>query len=243
MGAPNGILFHSGRGRPALACWVLLCLLSASHTAAAAADSICASVKIEIQQELTLERQAFDAHMRINNGLSHIALENVAATVTVKDADGNTVRATSDPNDTDALFFMRIDSLDNIEDVAGSGEVAPASAADIHWLIIPAPGSSNGLNAGTLYYVGATLSYSIAGESHTTEVTPDTIFVKPMPELSLDYFLPVDVIGDDPWTDETVEPPVPFSLGVRVKNNGAGTARALKIDSARPKIVENNRDC
>jgi hypothetical protein len=35
-------------------------------------DSWCARVKIEIRQELTLERQAFDAHMRINNGLSHI---------------------------------------------------------------------------------------------------------------------------------------------------------------------------
>ncbi|MBW1706814.1 MAG: hypothetical protein JRJ86_16910, partial [Deltaproteobacteria bacterium] len=41
----------------------------------AADNSLCAEVKIEIKQELTLERQAFDAHMRINNGLSHITLE------------------------------------------------------------------------------------------------------------------------------------------------------------------------
>jgi len=43
----------------------------------AADDSVCARVKIEIKQEMTLERQAFDAHMRITNGLSHIALQNV----------------------------------------------------------------------------------------------------------------------------------------------------------------------
>ena len=42
-----------------------------------AAEPVCAVVKIEIQQELTLERQAFDATMRINNGLDLLSLENV----------------------------------------------------------------------------------------------------------------------------------------------------------------------
>lgn len=241
MGKPNGTPGHSGIGQLLLWFGAVLCLMPAPITATAAADSVCADVKIEIKQELTLERQAFDAHMRINNGLSHIMLENVAATVSFKDAAGNTIRASSDPNDTEALFFVRIDFLQNIDAVDGSGAVSPASSADIHWLIIPAPGSSKGLNAGTLYYVGATLSYTIGGETHTTEVTPDYIFVKPMPALTLDYFLPTDVIGDDPWTATVVEPPVPFTLGVRVKNTGAGTARALKIDSAQPKIVDNDQ--
>ncbi len=46
-------------------------------TAACADGSLCAEVQIEIQQDLTLERQAFEAHKRINNGLTHITLENV----------------------------------------------------------------------------------------------------------------------------------------------------------------------
>ena len=46
-----------------------------------AADSVCARVKIEIQQELTLERQAFNAHMRVKNGLTHITLESVRVVV------------------------------------------------------------------------------------------------------------------------------------------------------------------
>jgi hypothetical protein len=71
---------------------------------ASAEDSICARVKIEIDQKLTLERQAFDAHMKINNGLSNISLENVGVAVTFADADGNAVRATSNPSDTSALF-------------------------------------------------------------------------------------------------------------------------------------------
>jgi hypothetical protein len=48
------------------------------------------------------------------------------------------------------------------------------------------------------------------------------------------------VYGDDAFTAEE-EPPVPFSLGVRVSNQGFGTARNLKIDSAQPTITENEQ--
>ncbi len=200
--------------------------------------AVCARVKIEIRQELTLERQAFDAHMTINNGLSHITLENVDVDVSFADEEGNSVLASSDPDNTDAKFFIRVDSMDNIDDVDGSGTVAPSSSADIHWLIIPAPGASNGLELGTLYYVGATLTYTIGGDENVTEVSPDYIYVKPMPELTLDYFIPAEVYGDDAFSPE-IEPPIPFSLGVRVQNNGFGVAKSLKIDSAQPKIVDN----
>ncbi|MBW2246855.1 MAG: hypothetical protein JRF62_06580, partial [Deltaproteobacteria bacterium] len=54
------------------------------------------------------------------------------------------------------------------------------------------------------------------------------------------YFIPTDVYGDDAFSTE-IEPPIPFSLGVRVKNNGLGVARNLKIDSAQPKIIENEQ--
>ena len=209
-----------------------------STVIARADDSLCARVKIEIKQELTLERQAFDAHMRIHNGLTTLAIENVQVEVKFMDKDGNPVRATSDPNDTSALFFIRVDTMDGINDVDGAGTVAPSSTADIHWLIIPAPGAAEENPKGTLYYVGATLTYTVGGEEHVTDVSPDYIYVKPMPELVLDYFLPHDVYGDDAFTPE-IEPPVPFSLGVRVKNNGFGTARNLKIQSAQPKIVDN----
>ena len=203
-------------------------------------ESICARVKIEIRQELTLERQAFDAHMRITNGLTHVSLEDVDIDVSFTDEEGNPVLASSDPDNTDALFFIRTDSMGGIDDIDGAGLVSPDSMVDIHWMIIPAPGASNGLDEGTLYYVGAKLTYTIGGEEHVTEVLPDYIFVKPMPDLILDYFLPNDVYGDDPFTPE-IEPEIPFSLGVRVSNTGQGVARSLKIDSAQPKIVENEQ--
>ncbi len=222
---------------------LLVNLLSAGFlwiSAYAADDSVCARVKIEIKQEMTLERQAFDAQMRIINGLSNISLQDVNITVNFLDEQRRPVLASSDPDNTSALFFIRLSSMENISDLSGSGTVAATSTADIHWLIIPAPGAANGLPQGTLYYVGATLTYTVGGEEHVTEVTPDYIYVKPLPKITLDYFLPADVYGDDAFTPQ-IEPPVPFNLGVRVSNNGQGVARKLKINSAQPKIVDNQQ--
>ncbi len=203
-------------------------------------NSVCATVKIEIKQELTLERQAFDANMKINNGFPNLTLANVNIQVKFQDKDGNSVIASSNPDDTNALFFIRVSSMTGVtnSDISGSGTVPPATTADIHWLIIPAIGAGKGVPSGTLYYVGATLSYKVGSEQKTVEVSPDYIYVKPMPELSLDYFFPYDVYSDDPFTQE-IEPPIPFTLGVRAKNTGMGTARDVKIESAQPKIVEN----
>ncbi|MFH1155319.1 MAG: chitobiase/beta-hexosaminidase C-terminal domain-containing protein [Pseudomonadota bacterium] len=218
--------------------WILL--LAFQTETVMAEDSVCARVKIEIKQELALERQAFDAHMIISNDLTHLAIEDVSIEVWFADDEGNLVHASSDPDDLDALFFIRVDSMDTIDNISGSGIVAPETSADIHWLIIPAPGASNGLEQGTRYSVGATLTYTMGGQSETTRVSPDYIFVKPMPELVIDYFIPSLVYGDDPFTNE-IEPSIPFSLGVRVKNGGAGRAVNLSIDSAQPKIVENDQ--
>jgi len=203
----------------------------------AAQDSLCAMVKIEILQELTLERQAFDARMKITNDTT-LPLNDVDIVVNFADADGEPVSASSDPNNTSARFFIRVDSMQGIADVAGNGTVPGEAAAEIHWLIIPAPGAAGAASAGTLYYVGATLRYTLGGEAQETAVAPDQILVKPMPLLTLDYFLPDQVYGDDPFTPE-IEPELPFSLGVRVSNNGHGPANNLKIESGQPTIVEN----
>ena len=88
-------------------CIVAMLVLLLPLVSFSADDSVCARVKIEIHQEMTLERQAFDAHMAINNGLTHIALENVDVDVTSSDKDRSPVLASSDPNNTNGLFFIR----------------------------------------------------------------------------------------------------------------------------------------
>ena len=71
--------------RSGLFCWLAMLVLF--PVSSFAEDGICAQVKIEIRQEMTLERQAFDAHMRINNGLSNITLENVKIELNFLDKD------------------------------------------------------------------------------------------------------------------------------------------------------------
>lgn len=153
----------------------LLLLASLVPLTASAETSLCAKVSIQIEQQLTLERQGFDAHMRINNGMDTFDLQNVAIDVLVTDEAGDPVLATSDPDNTEALFFIRVDSLSGIDDITGNGIVAPNTSADIHWLIIPAPGAGGQTSSGGLYFVGATLRYTLSGEENVTEVTPDFI--------------------------------------------------------------------
>ena len=108
---------------------------------AQAEDSLCSTVKIEILQEMTLERQAFEAHMRITNGHKDLSLTEVEVNVLFKDSDGEPVPASYDPDDTSALFFLRVDEMDGVDAIDGAGTVVPEGVADIYWLIIPAPGA------------------------------------------------------------------------------------------------------
>ncbi len=198
---------------------------------AQAEQAVCAQVKIEIEQELTLERTAFDARMTISNGLEGLDLENVQVVVNISDSNGQ---------DASSMFFVDVFELSNISDVAGSGTVVSKGVSEIHWLIIPSIGAGGEAVEGQVYYVGATLQYRLKGETEVTEVIPDAIVVKPQPSLVLDYFYPQYVLGDDPFTQET-EPAIPYTMGVRVLNNGFGAARSVAIASAQPAIKENDQ--
>ena len=81
--------------------------------AARAQDADCAEVKIVIEQKLSLERQAFDAHMIIRNGLDG-QLTNVKVELFYQDQNQQPVVATSDPNAVGATFFQRVDRMTGI---------------------------------------------------------------------------------------------------------------------------------
>jgi hypothetical protein len=192
-----------------------------------------------------LERQAFEAHMRINNG-TDLKLEIVAVDVLFTDGEGKPVVITSDTNPSNpASFFIRLDknSCTNVSNlqtssVVGegykitSGNVNAKLSGDLYWLIIPAADSSRQRSVGTLYYAGAIIEYRLQGETESTivKVAPDNITVKPLPQIKLDYFCPGGVAGK-----------IPFPLGVRVSNIGKGIAWDLQIKSAQPVITENNQ--
>ncbi|WAR18315.1 hypothetical protein MAR_000153 [Mya arenaria] len=128
--------------------------------------------------------------------------------------------------------------LEELTAVDGSGRLTKGVSGTADWLIIPY--SSAAPDADTLYDVGGTLSYSVDGTEFSTALLPDTIIVKPNPSLVVRYFHERYVRGDNPMTPD-VEPIVPFSLAVVIMNQGNGVAQALKITSAQPEIIENEK--
>ena len=219
--------------------FVLLAGITACQSALAQ-QGLCATVSIQIQQKASLERQAFTAELDINNGLTTSPITAVGVNILFSDANGNAVVATSDPNNTSASFFLTPSGLSGINATDGTGTVAPSTTAVMRWLIIPASGTGGTSPSGAVYMVGATLTYTLDGQTQTVNVSPASITVLPQPRLQLDYFLPEYVYADDPFTPQ-IEPPVPFTLGVRVTNSGGGAANNLTINSAQPKIVDNQQ--
>lgn len=238
----NSVRLHQGR-----MAWLWLAFIMcvgllgpwAREARAQAADAVCAEVKIVIEQKFSMERQAFDAKMVVTNGLADQKLENVSIELQFLDANNNAVVATVDPNAQGATFFYRTDEVTGISSLNG-GTIEAKAVANINWLIIPAAGSGGRNPEGAVYYVGAKVTYTLDGKTDTVNVTPEAIVVRPQPELVLDYFLPRDVYADDPFTPDT-EVAEPFTLGVRIKNQGGGTSYKTKIDTAQPKIVENRQ--
>lgn len=228
------------RAWSALCVCVVLALATTLGTAfAQTSDAVCAEVRLVIEQRLSLERQAFDARMVITNGLADQRLENVSITLQFLDANNNVVQAADDPATPGALFFYRTDAMEGIGSLAG-GTIAPKAVANVRWLIIPAAGSGGRNPQGEIYYIGARVTYTLDGKTDTVDVAPESIVVRPQPELVLDYFLPRDVPGDDAFTPE-VEDSDPFTLGVRIKNSGAGPSYKTRIDTAQSRIVDNRQ--
>ena len=200
----------------------------------AVAQSVCARVKIEIEQELTLARQAFEAKLTINNGLPSTSLTDLKVTLNFLDRDKQPVTATTDSSATGAKFFYRMQDGNRLPT-----EVAGGASQKVVWLIVPADKAAGENPTGELYYIGASIEYKVNGIVELAELDPDFIYVKPMPDLDLEYFLPGPVNGDDPSTPSIIEEVEPFTLGVRIKNSGFGVAKSLSIESSQPRIVEN----
>jgi hypothetical protein len=215
----------------------ILCIITIAASRALAADvGVCARVVIEIEQELTLEREGFEARLGIVNGLPS-ALENISITIKFADADGKPVSAVTDgQTDATSRFYYRLQT-----GYTQPSSVAAGATQQVAYLLVPALGASGTSANGAVYQIGATIKYRVAGQDQTVELAPDTITVRPMPQLQLQYFLPGDVYGDDPMTS-SVEPVVPFALCTRIINHSPyATARKVSIQSGQPEIVDNQQ--
>jgi len=192
-------------------------------------NAICARVRIEIEQEAVITRSAFRAIFELENSGDTDTLDFVTVTLFVKDEAGQ---------DAAHLFGIPQPDVTGLPDLDGGGALPPGQSASAEWLIIP--GNDAAPTEPVVYTVSGELSYDINGTLVTIPLYPAPITVYPNASLDLDYFLERLVFSDDPFTPET-EPAVPFALGLIVENNGAGTASNLRITSAQPEIIENER--
>jgi Ca2+-binding RTX toxin-like protein len=193
-------------------------------------SSVCARVRLQIDQEAVMTRSAFVGTLEIENENDDIALEDISVTLDIRDNNGNKL------ND---IFGARPPVLEGLSAIDGTGFINPDSIGSAEFTMIPTSGAAP--DEPTVYNIGGTLSYTEDGKRVTVPLAATPITVLPQAELHLDYFQQRDVIGDDPFTKDVVETSVPFSLGVLVKNEGKGAAKNLQITSGQPKIIENEK--
>ena len=181
--------------------------------------SVYEIVKLSLDQTATLERQAFDATLKVTNGYPSAALSNLRVDVLVKDENGVDV---SNQN------FIISTGLFGIPDVDGNGSLASGASLTATWQIIPGSGLGGTSAEGRTYYASALVSYYVNGKLVQTETDGVPIVILPQPKLTLNYFVPHTVLSN-----------TPFKLGVTVENYGFGDAMNLNITSGKLRIDAN----
>jgi hypothetical protein len=191
-------------------------------------QGVCAEVRLQIQQDVVQNRQAFSASLELLNG-HFSSIESIRAGIQIEDRTGNNA---------EHLFAIETIELVGLGSLEGDSSLGQGDEATITWLIVPTQAAA--LTSPADYFVSGFFSYTDGGSQVEVPLAPAIITVTPQPALDLDYFLQRDVISDDPFTDE-IEPAEIFTLGVQVQNRGVGTAKDLRIESAQPKIIENEK--
>jgi hypothetical protein len=200
-----------------------------ANLAGAATGAICARVRLRLDQEAVQTRQGFRATLELVND-SGEPLEGVLVNLEVRDAVGALANG---------QFGIPAPELSNLADVGGTGVVAANTTGRATWTLIPGHEAAPSPEPAT-YFIGGEFSYVQQGVRVRIPLTAVSISVHPTPQLTLTYFHERDVRSDDPFTPE-VEPSIPYSLAVLVKNTGFGAARNLRITSSQPKIIENDK--
>ena len=198
--------------------------------------SVCSSISLQIDQTMTMTRQAFRGTLTIENGSEGGALNLVKLKLNVTNRKTGAVA-------TEREFEMHTESLKMFEgdlDMESGWHLGTDSTGVATILFIPTKYAAP--DEPVEYSFGGTLSYY---DPYTLlevsrELSPVTLTVKPSPELDLTYFMQRDLYGDDPLTD-AVEPVVPGEFAVVINNKGNGDATNVRMVTKQPQIIENEK--
>ena len=193
-------------------------------------EGVCAVVRIRIEQEIALTRDAFLAKLEIEN-METFDLQRIQMEFLITDVSSGL--------ESTLLFVIGNESLTgSLRDGGGGWVLGSGDSGAAEWLIVPLSEAAPTDNRN--YDIGGAFSYQSNGENVTVPLLPTRITVAPDPSLIIHYFWEKFVIGDNPFTAER-EPSVPFALGVAVHNAGYGTAMNMRITSGQPEIIENKK--
>jgi hypothetical protein len=174
-------------------------------------------VKIQIDQKATLERQAFNVKLDLMPTVA--ALQNVSLSLDIKDSGGE---------DASELFFMIVTEQTGLTALNGG---SLQGQGGVNWQLVPNSEAGGTAAEGRNYTISASIDYSYGGKSYHYSTKTETVNVKPMPKLVLDYYLPYVVMADKP-----------VKIKVKATNQGFGPANHLALASAQPRIVENENN-
>ena len=189
----------------------------------------CATVKIQLSQDVVMTRTAFRATLELQNERTDGAITEVGFNLRIQDEIGQP---------SEDLFNVQVTKLTGLAAIDGTGEIPSSSTGSAQWTLIPRDTAAQ--ETIRKYTVGGVIHYKQNGTEFNIPVENVPITVRPDASLKLKYFHQRDVLSDDPHTDP-IEPSIPYKLAVMVENNGHGDARNLHIISGQPQIVDNEK--
>jgi len=176
-------------------------------------------ISLQLDQSATIERQAFNATLKISNGYAEYALQNLSARVVITDLEGNDVTSKN---------FIIPTGINGIKGLDGTQALMSGSSMTASWQIIPGDGLGGTDPAGETYLAKAIISYYVNGRYVETQTHAEEIVIVPQPKIKLHYYVPHNIIANQP-----------FRLGVIAENVGYGVAKNLVIDSGQLEIKTN----
>ena len=198
-------------------------------------SSSCATVTLQLEQKLTMTRQAVRGTLTVKNGSDNAPMKNVKLNLVVTGPYG----AIADSR----IMEIQTEELKGFtgeKDFESGWELAAGQTGEAKILFIPTKYAAP--TEPLLYTFAGSISFidPFTGLEMTRELEAERLTVNPSPNLELTYFMQRDIMGDDALTKE-VEPMVPSQFSVLINNKGYGDATKVKMLTQQPKIVENEK--
>lgn len=190
-------------------------------------------VVLQFVQTFFLTRQAFRGTMTLQNA-QNTGLEDVVLDARVYTMDGN-----------DVTEFFALDYSEKPENMIegdAGWDIDGGETGKVY--VVYVPSKEVAPTEPTQYKFGGTVTYyDVATETEATvQLVPTVLTVNPSPDLHLTYFVQREIKGDNLYTEDVIEPSEPVEFALLIKNEGAGKALDLVIETQEPKIVENKNN-